>query len=58
MRERTIPRKGVLGQIRIAWIPQNCDELRRQADAFVERPQRQQTGVGGEWCGGRLDLNG
>jgi hypothetical protein len=51
-------REGVLGQLRIAGVVQRRGELSGQPDAFVELPQRQQAGVGGERGVGHLDLDG
>jgi hypothetical protein len=48
----------VLGEVRVARVVEHRGELLRQADAFVELPQRQQAGVGRERGLGHLDLNG
>ena len=38
--------EGVLGEVGVAGVVEDGGELLRQADAFVELPQRQQAGVG------------
>ena len=50
--------EGVLGQFRIGRVVEHYGELPRQADAFVELPQRQQAGAGRERRIRHLDLDG
>ena len=47
----------MVDEVGIARVIQRGGELRGQADAVIELPQRQQAGVGGERRVGYLDLN-
>lgn len=51
-------RERVLDEVGIARVVEHSGELSGQADAFVELPQRQQTGVAGERGVRDLNLDG
>ena len=50
--------EGVVDEIGIAGIVEGLGELVGQADAMVELPQRQQSGVRGQGGVGGLDMDG
>ena len=50
--------EGVLVEVGIAGVVEGLGELLGKADALVELPQRQQSGVRGKRGVGRLDVDG